>query len=152
MTVIWDVVSCSLVQIGRFIFVMMDAVSSCETSVNFYHQTTRRNIREDSHLQFRGLVNGDSCRRLVMMCWNVWLPQCSATVLSTRRETDHMWTHGSAWPGSRPVWEPSASLWLMKHSAEGCPQPVTRVATGLFNDAPSATQIEGDCLLGCCAV
>jgi hypothetical protein len=40
MTVFWNVA----------IALMMEAVITSETSVNFYH-TTRRNISEDSHLQ-----------------------------------------------------------------------------------------------------
>jgi hypothetical protein len=36
----------------RAIALMMEAVSSSHTSVNFY-QTTRRNITEDSHLHTR---------------------------------------------------------------------------------------------------
>jgi hypothetical protein len=51
MTVFWDVAQCSLVQIDRrFRGGIIEAVSTSETSVNFY-QTTRRNIAEDSHLQ-----------------------------------------------------------------------------------------------------
>jgi hypothetical protein len=51
-TVFWDVAPCSLVEIDRCfrgIALMMEAVSTSETSVNFY-QTTWRNIAEDSHL------------------------------------------------------------------------------------------------------
>jgi hypothetical protein len=44
MAVFWDVAPCSLVAL------MVEAVSSFETSVNIY-QTARRNISEDSHLQ-----------------------------------------------------------------------------------------------------
>jgi hypothetical protein len=36
------------------IALMMEAVSTSETSVNFY-QTTRRNIPEDSHIHICGL-------------------------------------------------------------------------------------------------
>jgi hypothetical protein len=54
MTVFWDAAPCSLVEIyRRFVFtasiifaLMMETVSTSETSVNFY-QTTRRNISED---------------------------------------------------------------------------------------------------------
>jgi hypothetical protein len=60
MTVFWDVAPCSLVEIEqRFrgtyclslhaIVLVMEAVSTSETSVSFYH-TTRRNIPEDGHL------------------------------------------------------------------------------------------------------
>jgi hypothetical protein len=60
-TVFWDVAPCSLVEvteisevltasINREIAVMMEAVSTSETSVNFY-QSTRPNTPEDSHLQ-----------------------------------------------------------------------------------------------------
>jgi hypothetical protein len=38
------------------IAVMMEAVSTSETSVNFY-QTTRRNIPEDSHLRKSGRLD-----------------------------------------------------------------------------------------------
>jgi hypothetical protein len=51
MTVFWDVSPCSLVQIDRLIALMMEAVSTSETSINLYW-TTRRNIPEESHLQF----------------------------------------------------------------------------------------------------
>jgi hypothetical protein len=43
MNVFWDVAPCSLIAL------MMKAASTSETSVNF-HQITRRNISEDSHL------------------------------------------------------------------------------------------------------
>jgi hypothetical protein len=64
MTVFWDVAPCNLVEIGgRFrgayclhhqtiiaiIGLMMKAVSTFETSVNFY-ETTRRSISEDRHI------------------------------------------------------------------------------------------------------
>jgi hypothetical protein len=51
MAVFWDVASCSLVEIDRstIIALMMEAVSTSETSATFY-QTARRNIPEDSHL------------------------------------------------------------------------------------------------------
>jgi hypothetical protein len=82
MTVFWDVAPCSLVDIDRrfrgtyclyhqgdeletgshvsnqffarglLIALMMEAVSTSKTSVNFY-QTTRRNNPEDSHLHTR---------------------------------------------------------------------------------------------------
>jgi hypothetical protein len=51
MTVFWDVAPCSLVEIDRrFRGAMMEAVTTSETSVNFY-QTTRHNIPEDSRIQ-----------------------------------------------------------------------------------------------------
>jgi hypothetical protein len=50
MTDCWDVAPCSLVIAA----LMMEAVSTSETSVNIY-QTTRCNIQEDSHLH--------TCRR-----------------------------------------------------------------------------------------
>jgi hypothetical protein len=54
MTVFWDVTPCSLVKVyRRFIDLIMEAENTSETSVNFY-QTTRRNIPEDSHLQYTG--------------------------------------------------------------------------------------------------
>jgi hypothetical protein len=57
MTVIWDVAPCSHVEIAqRFRAMMMEAVGTSETSVNFY-QTTRRNIPEDSHLHTRRREN-----------------------------------------------------------------------------------------------
>jgi hypothetical protein len=43
---------CSFVDIYRAIALMMEAVSTSETSVKFY-QTTRRNNLEDSHLNQR---------------------------------------------------------------------------------------------------
>jgi hypothetical protein len=52
MTVFWDIVLCSLIEINlcyEMLALMMQAVSTSETSVNFY-QTTWRNIPEDSHL------------------------------------------------------------------------------------------------------
>jgi hypothetical protein len=62
-TVFWDVASRSLVETDRRfvltastinIALMMQAVSSCKTSVNFC-EAARRNILQDSHLQ------GSSC-------------------------------------------------------------------------------------------
>jgi hypothetical protein len=63
MTVFWDVAPCGLVEgyrrfVGAYCLhhqddeysLMMEAVSTSETSVNFY-QTTRRNIPEDSRVQ-----------------------------------------------------------------------------------------------------
>jgi hypothetical protein len=56
MTIFWDVVPCSLVEVYRHfrgaccLHYQGDIVSTCETFVNFY-QTTGRNIPEDSHLQ-----------------------------------------------------------------------------------------------------
>jgi hypothetical protein len=60
MTVFWDVVPCSLIEIdlraemlsASIIGTMMEAVTTFETSVNFY-QTTRHNVPEDSHLHIR---------------------------------------------------------------------------------------------------
>jgi hypothetical protein len=52
MNVFWDVAPC-------VIMVMMAAVSSSKTSVNFY-QTTRRNVPEDSHLHTRRRENPKS--------------------------------------------------------------------------------------------
>jgi hypothetical protein len=59
MTVFWNVVPCSLVDIdvsevltASVIAPMMEAVSTSETSVSFY-QTTRRNIPEGSYLPIR---------------------------------------------------------------------------------------------------
>jgi hypothetical protein len=57
MTVFWDAAPCSLVEIDRslrrtLIALMMEAVSTSETSVNFY-KTTQRKIPEDSHLHTR---------------------------------------------------------------------------------------------------
>jgi hypothetical protein len=52
MAVFWLDVPCSLVEL---IALMMKAASTSETSVNFY-QTTRRNIPEDSRLQFHLVV------------------------------------------------------------------------------------------------
>jgi hypothetical protein len=52
MTVFWDVRPCSLIEV---IVLMMETVSTSETSVNFY-QTTRRSISEDSHLLMKGIA------------------------------------------------------------------------------------------------
>jgi hypothetical protein len=55
MTVFWDVAPCSLVEVYQrfggacFLTLMMEAVSTSETLVNFY-LTTQRNNPEDSHL------------------------------------------------------------------------------------------------------
>jgi hypothetical protein len=58
MTVFWDVAPCGLVEVDRHfrgayclhhqVALMVEAVSTSETSVNFY-ETTRRNIPEDLH-------------------------------------------------------------------------------------------------------
>jgi hypothetical protein len=64
-TVFWNVAPCSLedvfdvsevltVSIIRAVTLMIEAVSTSETSVNFC-QTTQRNVLEDSHLQHRHL-------------------------------------------------------------------------------------------------
>jgi hypothetical protein len=50
MTVVWDVAPCSLIAL------MMEAASTSETSVHFYH-TTRRNIPEDIQLHTRRREN-----------------------------------------------------------------------------------------------
>jgi hypothetical protein len=57
MAVFWDVAPCSVVEIDRrfrrgLIALMMKAVSTSETSVNFY-QRIRHNIPEESHLHTR---------------------------------------------------------------------------------------------------
>jgi hypothetical protein len=62
MAVFWDIALCSLVDIDQGfrgpyclhhqITLMLEAVSSSETSVNFY-KTTRRNILEYSHIHTR---------------------------------------------------------------------------------------------------
>jgi hypothetical protein len=68
MTVFWDVAPYSLVKftdvsevlaapIIRAIILMMEAVSICETWVNFY-QTTRCNIPEESYLHFGKVYSG----------------------------------------------------------------------------------------------
>jgi hypothetical protein len=50
------VAPCSLAQIDRhFIVVMMEAVSTSETFVNFY-ETTRRNVLEGNHTRRREKV------------------------------------------------------------------------------------------------
>jgi hypothetical protein len=87
MAVFWDVAPCSLAEIDRrfrrtyclhhcirailLIALMMEAVSTSETTVNFY-QTTRRNIPEDSHLRlvtclFSWLVKLHSLFNLVIL-------------------------------------------------------------------------------------
>jgi hypothetical protein len=48
MTIFWDVVTCSLVEVRTAL--MMEAASTSETSVNLY-QTIWCNIPEDSHLE-----------------------------------------------------------------------------------------------------
>jgi hypothetical protein len=70
MAVFWDVSLCSLVYIDRrfrgaychIVALMMEAVSSSETSVSMYQ--TRRNIPEDNRLQthfsFKNLYNPES--------------------------------------------------------------------------------------------
>jgi hypothetical protein len=57
-SVFWDVAPLSLVEYrhGILIALIMEAVSSSETSVNFCH-TARRNIPEDSHLHTRRREN-----------------------------------------------------------------------------------------------
>jgi hypothetical protein len=72
MTVVWDVAPCGLVEINRRFRGAYclhyqanpprpddGAVSTSETSVNFY-QTTRRNIPDDSHLHIRRCGNRNS--------------------------------------------------------------------------------------------
>jgi hypothetical protein len=64
MTVFWDFATYCLVEIDdvpevltfSIIVLMIEAVSTSETSVNFY-QTTWRNIPEDSHLHTRRREN-----------------------------------------------------------------------------------------------
>jgi hypothetical protein len=51
MSIFWDAAPCILVEIDR-----LTALSTTETSVNFY-QTTRRNIPDDSHLHTRRREN-----------------------------------------------------------------------------------------------
>jgi hypothetical protein len=53
MIVFWDVAPCNLAEVYRrfkAITLRMEAASTSGTSVHF-HQTTLRNIPEDSHLQ-----------------------------------------------------------------------------------------------------
>jgi hypothetical protein len=61
LTACWEIVTCSLVEVDRrfrgatvsiitaMIALMMEAVRTSKTSVNFY-KTTRHNTLEDSHL------------------------------------------------------------------------------------------------------
>jgi hypothetical protein len=51
MAVFWDVSPCSLIEIDQhfIIALMMEALSTSETLINFY-QITRRNIPEDTVL------------------------------------------------------------------------------------------------------
>jgi hypothetical protein len=71
MTVCWDVAQCSVVEVYRrfrgayclhhqgdkwLIALMMEAVSTSETSINVY-QTTRRNVPEESRYQTRHCEN-----------------------------------------------------------------------------------------------
>jgi hypothetical protein len=50
MSVFWHVVPCDFAEFNRLIALMMEAVSTSETSVEFY-VTARYNISEDSRLQ-----------------------------------------------------------------------------------------------------
>jgi hypothetical protein len=43
-----DIEQCSLEEVDRIIALMMEAISTSETSVNFY-ETTRRSILKDCH-------------------------------------------------------------------------------------------------------
>jgi hypothetical protein len=61
MAVFWAVAPCSLVEVSEvlaasIIALMMEEASTSETSVNF-HQITRRNNTEDSHLHTRRYEN-----------------------------------------------------------------------------------------------
>jgi hypothetical protein len=63
--VFWDVALCILWAMA----LVMEAVSTSETSVNFY-ETTRRNIPKDSHLHIRRCENLKSnfeniCHRVI---------------------------------------------------------------------------------------
>jgi hypothetical protein len=70
MAVFWVVVPYSLIEVyRRFIALMMEAVSTSETSVNFY-QTTRRYNPEDSYLHSRRHENLKSYSPLMF----VWFP------------------------------------------------------------------------------
>jgi hypothetical protein len=62
-TAFWDITTCSLVEVDRLfrgayclIALMMEAVSTSETSVNFY-ETAWRNIPEDGNLHTRRRKN-----------------------------------------------------------------------------------------------
>lgn len=61
MATTWYDAPCSLARNARFIVLMMEAVCSCETSEKFLPPDY---TAQHSPLQFRGLVNGDWCRRL----------------------------------------------------------------------------------------
>jgi hypothetical protein len=56
MAVFWVMAPCSLVEVYRFIALMMEAARTSETSVNFY-QTTWRHNPEDSHLRIHRREN-----------------------------------------------------------------------------------------------
>jgi hypothetical protein len=81
MKVFWNVAPCSSVEIKRrfigafclhhnyhiIIALMMEAVSTSETSINFYG-ITRRNIPEDSHLQKPSLSQAGGERLYIDQC------------------------------------------------------------------------------------
>jgi hypothetical protein len=76
MTVFWDVLPCSLVEVHRRFrgvcclhqgTLMMEAASTSETSESFY-QTTWRNIPEDSHLHTRRCEILKSHLIVVLLC------------------------------------------------------------------------------------
>jgi hypothetical protein len=69
MAVFWVVATCSLVEVYKAIALMMEAVITSETSVNFY-QNTRRNNPEDGHLHTRRRENLKSHLTLA------WPPCC----------------------------------------------------------------------------
>jgi hypothetical protein len=75
MTVFWDVAPSSLAEIDRHFrgacSLMMAAVSTSETSINFY-ETTRRNIPEDGHLQqWKGALQIRMHVILKSVSWNL---------------------------------------------------------------------------------
>jgi hypothetical protein len=56
MTVFWDIVPFSLVEIDQCFALVVEAVNTSEMSVSFY-KTTQHNIPEDSHLHTRCCEN-----------------------------------------------------------------------------------------------
>jgi hypothetical protein len=83
MTAFWDLAPCSLAEVSIIIrainiALMMVAVSTSKTSVNFY-QTTRRKIPEDSHLHTRILLKLQDLHCLALRS------------LNTGMHEDHMW-------------------------------------------------------------
>jgi hypothetical protein len=103
MIVFSDVAPCSLEETGRrfrvlitaIIRVIMEAVSTSETSVNFY-RTTRRNIPEDSHFHTRRSMNLKSHVSILCRHYSVYAKITNALmvenvyILATNFQTAYM--------------------------------------------------------------